>query len=132
MSFKYKDSLVYKTKEFLVFIKKTLDILTFSYYNTFAKKIARRKKMNFQPLANRVLVEREEEVTTTASGIIIPDNAKEKPLQGKALAVGPDAEEEGIKVGDTVVFGKYSGSEITLDGKEYLILTSDDILGLLK
>ncbi len=88
--------------------------------------------MNFQPLANRVLVEREEEVTTTASGIIIPDNAKEKPLQGKALAVGPDAEEEGIKVGDTVVFGKYSGSEITLDGKEYLILTSDDILGLLK
>jgi len=88
--------------------------------------------MNFQPLANRVLVEREEEVTTTASGIIIPDNAKEKPLQGKVLAVGPDAEDEGIKEGDTVVFGKYSGSEITLDGKEYLILTSDDILGLLK
>ncbi len=88
--------------------------------------------MNFQPLANRVLVEREEEVTTTASGIIIPDNAKEKPLQGKALAVGPDAVEEGINEGDTVVFGKYSGSEITLDGKEYLILTSDDILGLLK
>ncbi len=88
--------------------------------------------MNFQPLANRVLVEREEEVTTTASGIIIPDNAKEKPLQGKALAVGPDAADEGISEGDTVVFGKYSGSEITLDGKEYLILTSDDILGLLK
>ena len=88
--------------------------------------------MNFQPLANRVLVEREEEVTTTASGIIIPDNAKEKPLQGKALAVGPDAKEEGINEGDTVVFGKYAGSEITLDGKEYLILTSDDILGLLK
>ena len=88
--------------------------------------------MNFQPLANRVLVEREEEVTTTASGIIIPDNAKEKPLQGKALAVGPDAKDEGISEGDTVVFGKYAGSEITLDGKEYLILTSDDILGLLK
>lgn len=88
--------------------------------------------MNFQPLANRVLVEREEEVTTTASGIIIPDNAKEKPLQGKVLAVGPDAKEEGINEADTVVFGKYSGSEITLDGKEYLILTSDDILGLLK
>ncbi len=88
--------------------------------------------MNFQPLANRVLVEREEEVTTTVSGIIIPDNAKEKPLQGKALAVGPDAREEGISEGDTVVFGKYSGSEITLDGKEYLILTSDEILGLLK
>jgi len=88
--------------------------------------------MNFQPLANRVLVEREEEVTTTVSGIIIPDNAKEKPLQGKALAVGPDAKEEGINEGDTVVFGKYSGTDITLDGKEYLILTSDDILGLLK
>ncbi len=88
--------------------------------------------MNFQPLANRVLVEREEEVTTTASGIIIPDNAKEKPLQGKVLAVGPDAKEEGINEGDTVVFGKYAGSEITLDGKEYLILNSDDILGLLK
>jgi len=88
--------------------------------------------MNFQPLANRVLVEREEEVTTTASGIIIPDNAKEKPLQGKVLAVGPDAKEEGISEGDTVVFGKYSGSEITLDGNEYLILNSDDILGLLK
>lgn len=88
--------------------------------------------MNFQPLANRVLVEREEEVTTTASGIIIPDNAKEKPLEGKVLAVGPDAIEEGINEGDTVVFGKYSGSEITLDNKEYLILTSDDILGLLK
>jgi len=88
--------------------------------------------MNFQPLANRVLVEREEEITTTASGIIIPDNAKEKPLEGKVLAVGPDAKEEGISEGDTVVFGKYSGSEITLDGKEYLILNSDDILGLLK
>ena len=88
--------------------------------------------MNFQPLANRVLVEREEEVTTTASGIIIPDNAKEKPLQGKALAVGPDAIDEGINEGDTVVFGKYAGTEIVLDGKEYLILNSDDILGILK
>lgn len=64
--------------------------------------------MNFQPLANRVLIEREEEVTTTASGIIIPDNAKEKPLQGKVLAVGPDAKEEGINEGDTVVFAKYA------------------------
>jgi len=88
--------------------------------------------MNFQPLSNRVLVEREEEQTTTASGIIIPDNAKEKPLQGKVLAVGPDAKDEGINEGDTVVFGKYSGTEITLDGNEYLILNSDDILGILK
>ncbi len=88
--------------------------------------------MNFQPLANRVLIEREEEVTTTASGIILPDNAKEKPLQGKVLAVGPDAKEEGISEGDIVVFGKYAGNEITLDNKEYLILNSDDILGILK
>jgi len=88
--------------------------------------------MNFQPLANRVLIERKEEVTTTASGIIIPDNAKEKPLEGKVLAVGPDASDEGINEGDTVVFGKYSGTEITFDGKEYLILNSDDILGILK
>lgn len=88
--------------------------------------------MNFQPLANRVLVEREEEVTTTASGIIIPDNAKEKPQQGKVVAVGPDAKEEGINDGDTVVFGKYGGNEISLDGVDYLILNSDDILGLIK
>ena len=88
--------------------------------------------MTFQPLANRVLLEREEEVTTTASGIIIPDSAKEKPLQGKVLAVGPDAEDEGISVGDIAVFAKYSGSEITLDDKELLILESNEILGLLK
>ncbi len=88
--------------------------------------------MTFQPLANRVLLEREEEVTTTASGIIIPDSAKEKPLQGKVLAVGPDAEDEGVSVGDIAVFAKYSGSEITLDDKELLILESNEILGLLK
>ncbi len=87
--------------------------------------------MAFKPLANRVLVEREEEVTTTASGIIIPDNAKEKPLQGKVLAVGPDAIDEGISEGDTVVFGKYTGTEINLDGKELLILNSDEILGII-
>ncbi len=88
--------------------------------------------MTFQPLANRVLVEREEKPNTTASGIIIPDTAKEKPLQGKVIAVGPDAKEEGINDGDTVVFGKYGGTDIVLDDKEYLILNSDDILGILK
>jgi chaperonin GroES len=88
--------------------------------------------MTFQPLANRVLLEQEEETTTTASGIIIPDSAKEKPLQGKVIAVGPDAEDEGISVGDTAVFAKYSGTEINLDGTEYLILESNEILGLLK
>ena len=87
--------------------------------------------MAFKPLANRVLIEREEEITTTATGIIIPDNAKEKPLTGKVLAVGVDATDEGISEGDVVVFGKYTGTEITLDGKELLILTSDDILGII-
>ncbi len=87
--------------------------------------------MAFKPLANRVLIEREEEITTTASGIIIPDNAKEKPLQGKVLAVGTDASDEGISEGDIVVFAKYTGTEMTLDGKELLILNSDDILGII-
>jgi len=86
--------------------------------------------MNFQPLGNRVLVERVEETQTTASGIIIPDNAKEKPSQGGIVAVGNDV--EGISVGDTVVFGKYSGNEITLDGKEYLIMDADDLFGIIK
>ncbi|RUM45001.1 co-chaperone GroES [Hydrogenimonas sp.] len=89
--------------------------------------------MSFQPLANRVLVERVDEPQKTASGIIIPDNAKEKPQEAIVLEIGPEVEEEGhIKKGDKVVFGKYSGTEITIDGKELLILNSDDILGILK
>ena len=76
--------------------------------------------MNFQPLGKRVLVERLEDVKTTASGIIIPDNAKEKPLSGKVLAVS--SEVEGVSVGDSVVFAKYGGTEVVLDGKTYLVL----------
>ncbi|MBD3800207.1 MAG: co-chaperone GroES [Campylobacterales bacterium] len=86
--------------------------------------------MNFQPLGNRVLVERVEDAQTTASGIIIPDNAKEKPSQGEIVAIGADVET--IAVGDTVVFGKYSGNELSLDGKEYLIMDADDIFGIIK
>ncbi len=86
--------------------------------------------MNFQPLGNRVLVERLEEATTTASGIIIPDNAKEKPSQGKIVAIGSDVEE--IEVGDTVVFGKYVGNELTIDGTEYLIIEADELFGIIK
>jgi chaperonin GroES len=87
--------------------------------------------MNFEPLGKRVLVEREEELKTTASGIIIPDNAsKEKPSQGKVVAVSKEA--EGLSVSDTVVFAKYSGSEITLNDKKYLVLNSEDILGIIK
>ncbi len=86
--------------------------------------------MAFQPLGKRVLIERVEEATTTASGIIIPDNAKEKPLNGKVIAVSKEVKE--ISVNDTVVFGKYAGSELTLDGKEYLVMEDKDILGVLK
>jgi len=88
--------------------------------------------MAFIPLANRVLVEREEQTNTTASGIIIPDTAKEKPLQGKVVAVGPEAKEDGISEGDTVVFADFSGMEITIEGSEYLILLSKEVLGLIK
>jgi len=86
--------------------------------------------MNFQPLGKRVLVERLEDVKTTASGIIIPDNAKEKPLSGKVLAVS--SEVEGVSVGDSVVFAKYGGTEVVLDSKTYLVLKIEDVLGVLK
>ena len=79
----------------------------------------------FRPIGLRVLVERVEEEAKTASGIIIPDNAKEKPLQAKVIAVSKEVEEDeynSIKEGDIVVFAKYAGSDITLDGKEYLVL----------
>ncbi|MCW1360994.1 co-chaperone GroES [Campylobacter sp. US33a] len=85
--------------------------------------------MNFQPLGKRVLVKRLEETNTTASGIIIPDNAKEKPLKGEVIAVSKEL--DNIKSGDQVVFAKYGGTEIKLDNNEYLVLNIDDILGIL-
>ena len=88
--------------------------------------------MAFIPLANRVLVEREEQTNQTASGLYIPDTAKEKPLEGKVVAVGPDAIKDGINEGDTVVFANFSGMEITIEGSEYLILLSKEVLGLIK
>jgi chaperonin GroES len=88
--------------------------------------------MGFKPLKDRVLVEREEQPNTTASGLYIPDTAKEKPLKGKVIAVGPVAREDGIDVDDTVVFANFSGMEITIEGKEYLILHSKEVLGLIK
>jgi chaperonin GroES len=89
--------------------------------------------MKFQPLGQRILVERVEEQTTTASGIIIPDNAKEKPLHGTVQAVSDEVKEKKlVSVGDTVVFAKYSGSEITLDKKTYLVMSVEDVLGILK
>lgn len=89
--------------------------------------------MNFQPLGQRILVERVEESTTTASGIIIPDNAKEKPLSGKVCAISKEVDDEGVvKNGDKVLFAKYSGTDINLENKEYLVLNIEDVLGVIK
>ena len=85
--------------------------------------------MNFKPLGERVLVERLVEDTKTASGIIIPDNAKEKPLMGVVKAIGSEVKD--VKVNDKVVFGKYSGTEVKLEGTEYLILKLEDVLGVI-
>ncbi|MFV0480358.1 MAG: co-chaperone GroES [Campylobacteraceae bacterium] len=89
--------------------------------------------MNFKPLGQRVLVERVEEQTKTASGIIIPDNAKEKPLHGKVVAISDEVKEKKlVSVKDTVVFAKYAGSEITIDNKTYIVMSIEDVLGILK
>jgi chaperonin GroES len=87
----------------------------------------------FKPLADRVLVEPAPAEQTTASGIIIPDSAKEKPLQGKIIAVGGGKKDEPmtVKVGDEVLYGQYSGTEIKLDGNTYLIMREADVYGIL-
>ena len=96
--------------------------------------------MKIRPLQDRVLVKRlEDEVEKTKGGIIIPDTAKEKPQQGKVIAVGKGKQNDDgkvtpldVKVGDTILFGKYSGSEIKLDGEEHLIRREEDILGVVE
>ena len=95
--------------------------------------------MNIRPLQDRVIVKRIEEEETTAGGIIIPDSAKEKPQEGEVVAVGKGrANEDGeitpldVKVKDRVLFGKYAGTEITLDGEEHMIMREDDILGIVE
>ena len=89
--------------------------------------------MNIQPLSDRVLIEPTAAEEVTASGIIIPDSAKEKPLRGKVLAVGNGTKDEPmiLKAGDSVLFGKYAGSEFELDGKKYLIMRQSDVLAKL-
>ena len=92
--------------------------------------------MKLQPLEDRIVVRASDAEATTASGLVIPDTAKEKPQQGEVLAVGPGRRSEqtgeiialGINVGDTVVYSKYGGTEITIDGEDLLILTSRDVL----
>ena len=89
--------------------------------------------VNFKPLADRVLIEPNAAETTTASGIIIPDTAKEKPQEGTVIAVGNGKIDEPmtVKAGDKVLYGKYSGSELKLDGKDYLIVRESDLLGII-
>ena len=86
-----------------------------------------------KPLADRVLVEPQEAQTKTASGIYIPDTAKEKPQQGKVVAVGPGKKDEPMEVkpGDVVLYGKYAGTEVTVEDKKYLIVKQSDILAIL-
>jgi len=85
--------------------------------------------MNFKPLGERVLVERTEIENKTASGIIIPDNAKEKPQTAKVVAVGDKVED--VRVGDTVMFEQYRGTELKLEEQEYLILNIENVIGIL-
>ena len=89
-------------------------------------------KVNIKPLADRVLIEPLQAETKTASGIIIPDNAKEKPQQGPVVAVGPGTKDEKVtvKVGDTVLYGKYAGTELKFDGTDYLMMRESDILAI--
>lgn len=86
-----------------------------------------------KPLADRVLIEPKEAETRTASGIYIPDTAKEKPQQGKVVAAGPGKKDEPmeVKVGDEVLYGKYAGTEVTVDDRKYLIVKQSDILAIL-
>jgi chaperonin GroES len=86
-----------------------------------------------KPLADRVLIEPAPAEEKTASGIIIPDTAKEKPLKGKVIAAGPGKTDEKmtVKAGDTVLYGQYSGTEIKIEGKTYLIMKESDIYGIL-
>lgn len=86
-----------------------------------------------KPLADRVLIEPQEAQTKTASGIYIPDTAKEKPQQGKVVAAGPGKKDEPmeVKAGDVVLYGKYAGTEVTVEDKKYLIVKQSDILAIL-
>ncbi|HVH80387.1 MAG TPA: co-chaperone GroES [Stellaceae bacterium] len=94
--------------------------------------------MKLKPLHDRVVIRRLEEDEKTAGGIIIPDTAKEKPMRGEVLAVGPGAREDGklvpldVRVGDIVLFGKWSGTEVKLDGEEVVIMKEADLMGIIE
>ena len=95
--------------------------------------------MKFRPLHDRVVVKRIQEDMKTAGGIIIPDSAQEKPMQGEVIAVGPGVRDEDgervpldVKAGDTILFGKWSGTEVKIDGQELLIMKESDIMGVIE
>ncbi|MGQ9371992.1 co-chaperone GroES [Azospirillum sp. ST 5-10] len=95
--------------------------------------------MKFRPLHDRVVVKRLESDTKTKGGIIIPDTAKEKPQEGEIVAVGPGARDENgkivaldVKAGDRILFGKWSGTEVKIDGEDYLIMKESDIMGIIE
>ncbi len=95
--------------------------------------------MRFRPLHDRVVVRRVEQEEKTAGGIIIPDTAKEKPMEGEVLSVGPGARSEDgkvhpldVKVGDRILFGKWSGTEVKLDGEELIVMKESDIMGVIE
>jgi chaperonin GroES len=94
--------------------------------------------MSVRPLHDRIIVKRVEEEQTSKGGIIIPDSAKEKPQEGRVVAVGPGKTEDGklikpdLKKGDRILFGKYSGTEIKLDGEEHIIMREEDVLGVIE
>jgi chaperonin GroES len=95
--------------------------------------------MNIRPLHDRVLIKRQEEDTTSPGGIVIPDTAKEKPIKGEVVAVGNgkildngEIRALDVKVGDLVLFAKYSGTEVKLNGAEYLVMREDDIMGIVE
>jgi chaperonin GroES len=95
--------------------------------------------MKFKPLHDRVLIRRIEQDEKTAGGIIIPDTAKEKPMEGEVIAVGPGARDQSgklipldVKTGDRVLFGKWSGTEVKIDGEEFVIMKESDIMGVIE
>jgi chaperonin GroES len=103
------------------------------------KPFRRRTPMKFRPLGDRVLVKRVEEETKTKGGIIIPDTAKEKPQEGEVVAVGPGARNDkgdvvalDVKAGDRILFGKWSGTEVKVDGQDLLIMKESDVLGVVE
>jgi chaperonin GroES len=94
--------------------------------------------MKIRPLQDRVIIKRTEEERTSSGGIVIPDSAAEKPIKGKVIAVGPgkildngERRPVDLKVGDTVLFGKYSGTEVKMNDEEYLVMREDDIMGVI-